>query len=138
MARRLFGERKGRPLLPEAIEWPQLPAIPPPPAEEPNAVIPMLAFALSAGMASAADAAAAAEDELLERIAAFRAAVADSLHETSKDYQILHNLSQSDLTSCDEVTAELRRRLDGNIHYSVLGKLDEMHALVAAHVDRKE
>jgi predicted phage-related endonuclease len=104
----------------------------------PNAVIQMLAFALSAGMASAADAAAAAEDELLERIAAFRAAVADSLHETSKDYQILHNLSQSDLTSCDEVTAELRRRLDGNIHYSVLGKLDEMHALVAAHVDRKE
>jgi hypothetical protein len=136
MARRLLGERKGRPLLPEAIEWPQLPAIPPP-AEEPNAVIPMLASALSAGMASATDAAAAAEDELLERIAAFRAAVADSLYETSKDYQILHNLTQSDLTSCDETIAEVRRRLDGNIHYSVLGKLDEMHALVAAHIDRK-
>jgi len=133
MARRLFGERKGRPLLPEAIEWPQLPAIPPP-AEEPNAVIPMLAFALAA---STADAAAAAEDELLERIAAFRAAVADSLYETSKDYQILHNLTQSDLTSCDEIIAEVRRRLDGNIHFSVLGKLDEMHALVAAHIDRK-
>jgi DNA-binding Lrp family transcriptional regulator len=134
MARRLFGARKGHPLLLETTEWPQLPGAPRP--EEQNGVIPMLASALSADALSAAEA-AAAEEELLERIAAFRAAVADSLYETSKDYQILRNLTQADLTACDEIITEMRRRLEGNIHYSVLTKLDDMHTLVATHITDK-
>lgn len=136
MARRLFGARKGHPLLLETTEWPQLPGAPRP-AEEQNGVIPMLASALSAVAPSAVEAAAEAEEELLERIAAFRAAVADSLYETSKDYQILRNLTQADLTACDEIVTEMRRRLEGNIHYSVLTKLDDMHALVATHITGK-
>ena len=77
------------------------------------------------------------EEELLERIAAFRSAVSDSLYEISKDYQMLCNLTHADLTACDEIIAELRRRLAGNIHYDVLAKLDDVHALVAAHIGGK-
>ena len=75
--------------------------------------------------------------EALERIAAFRSVIADQLYETSKDYQMLRNLTQADLSACDEIITELRGRLAGNIHYEVLAKLDDMHALVAAHVEGK-
>ena len=47
---------------------------------------------------------------------------------------MLCNLTQADLTACDEIVAELRRRLAGDIHYDVLAKLDEALALVAAHI----
>jgi hypothetical protein len=77
------------------------------------------------------------EEELLERIAAFRSAVADSLYEISKDYQVLRNLMHADLSACDEIIAELRGRLAGDIHYEVLAKLDDVHALVAARVGAK-
>ena len=71
------------------------------------------------------------------RIAAFRSAVADSLYEISKDYEVLCNLTHADLSACDEIIAELRQRLVGNIHYQVLARLDDVHALVAAHVGGK-
>ncbi len=137
MGRRMFGARK-REQQTGAADWPQLPeanlsvqgaagpiSLPPPPPP------PMLGN----GKASAGP--VAPQEELLERIAAFRSTVADSLYEMSKDYQILRNLTQADLSACDEITAELRGRLAGNIHYEVLAKLDDMHALVAAHVEGK-
>ena len=88
-------------------------------------------------MPAASTAPAAPAEELLERIAAFRGAVSNSLYEVSKDYQMLCNLTHADLTACDEIVAELRRRLAGNIHYYVLAKLDEALALVAGHMDRE-
>ena len=132
MGRRLFGARK-RGHLPGTADWPQLPGafllaggetgplpLPQPPPVSANA---------SPSAASAPPA-----EELLERIAAFRSVVADSLYEISKDYQMLCNLTHADLTACDEIIAELRHRLVGNIHYEVLAKLDDAHALVAAHI----
>ncbi len=140
MARRLFGDRKGaRPLLPDTADWPQLPGVPRP-APEPNGLIPILASALSAGSGASgtSERADAAEEELLDRIGAFRAAVSDSLYEMSKDYQILRNLAHADLKACDDIVEELRGRLADNLHYRVLAKLDEVHALVAEHLGRKE
>ena len=137
MGRRLFGARKREDVAATA-DWPQLPGAfgpveesatgpirlpPPPPPMRDNAKAP------AAPVAPA--------EELLERIAAFRGTVADSLYETSKDYQMLCNLTHADLTACDEIIAELRRRLAGNIHYEVLAKLDDAHALVAAQVASK-
>ena len=134
MARRLFGARKS-PDLAGRTDWPQLPgallpvdgaagsiALPPPPPP------PLL------GRAIRSQESVAPEEELLERIAAFRTSVADSLYEGSKDYQVLCNLTQADLTACDDIIAELRRRLAGNVHYEVLAKLDDAHALVAARL----
>ena len=139
MGRRLFGGRKREDLAATA-DWPQLPRLegaiqalegaagpirlpPPPPPMRDNAKAP-------------AGPVAPAED-LLERITAFRATVADSLYETSKDYQMLRNLMHADVAACDEIIAELRRRLAGNIHYEVLAKLDDAQALVAAQVGGK-
>jgi hypothetical protein len=129
MERRLFGTRK-RGALPETVDWPQLTdALQP--AEGAIATPPPVP-----AIAGASEAQPAPEEELLERIAAFRSAVADSLYEISKDYQVLCNLTHADLTACDEIIAELRGRLAGNIHYEVLAKLDDVHALVAAHIGK--
>src|SRR5437879_6331083 len=132
MGRRLFGSREGGHVTGTA-DWPQLPGafgpgkgrtgpipLPPPPPVPAN------------GRPSTA--AAAPAEDLLERIAAFRNTVSDALYEVSKDYQMLCNLTHADLTACDAIIAELRQRLAGNIHFEVLAKLDEAHALVAAHV----
>ncbi len=123
MGRRLFGTRKD---LPGTADWPRLP----------GALQPVEALTASV-ITRASEAPPAPEDELLERITAFRSAVADSLYDISKDYQMLCNLTHADLTACDEIIAELRRRLAGNIHYEVLAKLDDVHALVAAHIGGK-
>jgi hypothetical protein len=135
MGRRLFGARK-RAHLPEGADWPQLPgAFLPLEAETGPLPLPPPPPALSNANASAGS--AAPEEELLERIVAFRSAVADSLYEISKDYQVLCNLTHADLSACDEIIAELRGRLAGDIHYEVLAKLDDVHALVAARVGAK-
>lgn len=136
MARRLFGARK-RGDLAGSADWPQLPgaflsakdesgpiSLPPPPPASAIAGVPA--------------APVAPEEELLERITAFRGIVADSLYETSRDYQMLCNLTHADLSACEEIIAELRGRLAGNIHYEVLAKLDEAHALASAHAGGKE
>ena len=135
MARRLFGARKGGG---HAADWPQVPQLPgafgPPEGSAAAAPLPLPPpVPVSAGPSTVP---AAPASELLDRIAAFRGAVSDSLYESSKDYQILCNLTRADLTACDEIVAELRQRLGGNIHYQVLAKLDETLALVAGHMDR--
>jgi hypothetical protein len=136
MGRRLFGARKSGNLAGTA-DWPQLPGVPGP-VEEKSGPIPLpppLPPPVS-GSASASTAPAALAEELLERIAAFRSAVSDSLYEASKDYQMFCNLTHADLTACDEIIAELRRRLAGNIHFEVLARLDDMHALVAGRIGK--
>ena len=50
---------------------------------------------------------------------------------------MLRNLMHADVAACDEIIAELRRRLAGNIHYEVLAKLDDAQALVAAQLASK-
>jgi hypothetical protein len=139
MGRRLFGARK-RGALPEAADWPQLPQLPGAflPVAGETAPIRLPPPPPVSGSTGASAGSAQPEEELLERIIAFRSAVADALFEISKDYQVLCNLTHADLTACDEIIAELRGRLAGNIHYEVLAKLDEVHALVAAHLGRKE
>ena len=130
MARGLFGARKRGP-LDGTVDWPQLPGVFGP-VEGKAEPIPLPPPA--SGNASASIAPVGTAKELLEQIAAFRGAVSDSFYEISKDYQMLCNLTQADLTACDEIVAELRRRLAGDIHYDVLAKLDEALALVAAHI----
>lgn len=76
------------------------------------------------------------ETELLEQLAAFRGAVSDSFCGISKDYQMLCDLTRADLSACDAITAELRKRLSSRIHYEVLSKLDEALALVASRIGR--
>jgi hypothetical protein len=134
MGRRLFGARK-RGNEPETPDWPQLPGgFGPPQGLTFPVPLPPPPLPLPAISAAAPAVQGSAEEELLERIAAFRSAVSDTLYDISKDYQVLCNLMHADLTSCDDIIAELRRRLAGNVHYEVLAKLDEAHALVAAHV----
>ena len=131
MGRGFFGGlRRGQ--LPVA-DWPQLPGALEP-VEGLAGGIPLPTPPPLPTITGTSDSRQPPEEELLERIAAFRGAVADSLYETSKDYQVLCNLMQADLTACDEIIAELRRRLAGNIHYEVLAKLDEAHAMVVSHV----
>ena len=130
MARGFFGGRKTPRSAEETVNWPQLPGAPERPHEQ-GLDLPALAYVMS----SATEAPAATpEAELLERIAAFRGSVADALFEVSKDYQILCNLAHADLKACDETIEELRRRLSGNVHYTVLAKLDEVYALVEAQI----
>jgi len=78
------------------------------------------------------------EEELLEMIGTFRGVVADALYEVSKDYQILCNLTHAELSACDEIVDELRKRLAEVPHYAVLAKLDEAYALVDAKLASKE
>jgi hypothetical protein len=76
-------------------------------------------FALPAEMTVAAD------------IATLRDKIATSLYDASKEYQMLCSLTHSGLTSCEQLSTELRRRLAGNVHYEVLRKLDEAYALAS-------
>jgi pyruvate/2-oxoglutarate dehydrogenase complex dihydrolipoamide acyltransferase (E2) component len=133
MTRRLFGARTGRPQPTslDAMDWSQLPAAARDPA--PALIPPPQPTPSHDVEASPAD----QEEELLERVAALRSAVSDSLYEASRDYQMLCNLMQADLSACEEIAAEIRRRLDDNIHYKVLTKLDEVHALLVAHMASK-
>jgi hypothetical protein len=71
-------------------------------------------------------------EEVQEALAACRAKVAAALFATSKEYKVLCGLAHSDMTACDDIMNELRRRLAGNLHYNVLGKLDEAFAIALA------
>ena len=132
MRRRLFGARKQHPQPPPTDGWPELPDILEPIATRAG-LMPMPA-APPAEETGIARSETQSEAELLERIAGFRAAVADSLLGLSQDYQILAGLMQADLEACSDIVAELNRRLAGNVHFRVLGKLDELHALVSRHL----
>lgn len=148
MARGFFGGRKTPRSAEETVNWPQLPgtverphaegvdvpALDLPALDLPALDLPALAYVMSSTTEAPA---ATPEAELLERIAAFRGSVADALFEVSKDYQILCNLAHADIKACDETIDELRRRLSGNVHYTVLAKLDEVYALVEAQVGAK-
>ena len=133
MARGFFGRRK-EPHSPEkTAAWPQLPGT----LERARASAldgPAVAYA----MASVSDVPGApSAEELRASIATFRGTIADQLFAVSKDYQILCNLERENLAACDQTIDELRRRLAGNAHYTVLAKLDEVHALVEAHIAGK-
>ena len=80
---------------------------------------------------------AAAAETRTERLSAEAEAaecerVADALYQSSRDYQVLCDLVHESLPACEQAITELRRRLDGNVHYAVLAKLDEAYALAEA------
>ena len=132
MGRGLFGRRRAAPSTEEVADWPRLPELPHT-SDEQTLDAPAVAY-LAASAPAAPPASATPEQDLLEGIAAFRGSVADALFEASRDYQVLCSLVHENLPACEEAVEELRRRLAGNLHYTVLAKLDEMHALVAARV----
>ena len=87
MGRRLFGTRRhGH--LPGAVDWPRLPGALRP-AEAATAGIPLPTPPPASAVTRASAASPPPEEELLDKVAAFRSAVADSLYEISKDYQML-------------------------------------------------
>jgi hypothetical protein len=126
MGLNIFGARRSKHAQ-VTEDWPRLPGSLQPTLEQ------RLALAIPPAEV-VAETPVSPEQELLERIAGFRGAVADSLYEISKDYRMLCDLTHADLSACDEVVAELRRRLADNLHYKVLANLDEAHALAEAHV----
>ena len=136
MVRGIFGRRRGNGSVDGAPDWPRLPVTAEP---APAPALDGTALAYVQAIASAAPAetlepieATTPEAALLSHIAACRSAVADALYQTSRDYQVLCDLVHESLPACEEVIAELRRRLDGNVHYAVLAKLDEAYALAEA------
>jgi hypothetical protein len=131
MGLRLFGASK-REQPAETTDWPQLPG-PLAPIETVAAPVPLPPPAASKGISEVP--VLGPEEDLLERVTAFRSAVADALYDISKDYQMLCNLAHADLAACDEIISKLRDRLAGNIHYEVLAKLDDIHAMVSARVN---
>jgi hypothetical protein len=141
----MFGGRKGRQQdeqdILKTISWPQLPSVPAGTVPLPVSSIGYASGppALPTGPVAAAGKelpAADAEQELLDKIGAFRGAVADALYELSNDYRILCNLAHADLKSCEGIMEELRERLAVSVHYQVLAKLDEAYALTEAHIAR--
>jgi hypothetical protein len=146
MARGFFGRRRDGGSVGGPPDWPRLPA-----AGEPT-VAPALdgpaldgsaldgsALAYVQAIASAVPAetlepieGTTPEAALLSHIAACRSAVADALYQTSRDYQVLCDLVHESLPACEQTITELRRRLNGNVHYAVLAKLDEAYALAEA------
>ncbi len=137
MARRLFGARRHE----QAADWPQVPQLPGTfgPTEGSAAPLalplPPPPLPVSAGPSTAPTAPARRTARSHRGLPRRRFPIPSD--EVSKDYQILCNLTHADLTSCDEILAELRQRLAGDIHYQVLAKLDEALALVAGHMDRQ-
>ena len=139
MARGFFGRGKDSEPIAETAGWPQLPqlsgtpgAIERPREERSDPPVPAQVVGGTSGPLPKAG-----EVELLEEIAACRNSVADALFEASRDYQVLCHLVHESVPACEEVIAELRRRLAGNLHYAVLAKLDEAHALVEERVGQK-
>lgn len=137
MVRGFFGRRRDG-SVDGAPDWPRLPA-----AGEPTAApaldAPALAYVQAIASAAPAETlepieGTTPEAALLSHIADCRSAVADALYQSSRDYQVLCDLVHESLPACEEAIAELRRRLDGNLHYAVLAKLDEAHALAEAGI----
>ena len=135
MVRRLFG-RQDRGGLAEPADWPQLSDEPLSlHLQVPSADLPALPSVPSGSVHEATSAVPSGpEVELLEQLAAFRGEVSDSFCGISKDYRMLCELTRADLTECDAIVAELRKRLSGNAHYEVLAKLDEVLAMVASRI----
>ena len=139
MVRGFFGRGKDSEPVAESAAWPQLPQLPGAPGaieEAPEGRSDPPVPTQTAGETSGPRH-AAGEAELLEEIAACRNSVADALFEASRDYQVLCHLVHESVPACEEVIAELRRRLAGNLHYTVLAKLDEAHALVEERLGQK-
>jgi hypothetical protein len=140
MGRGLFGRRRDNGSPDTAPEWPQLPVAAQPAAASPALDAPALAYVKAIALATPAETSEppepiegmTAEAALLSHISACRSAVADALYQTSRDYQVLCHLLHEGLPACEEAIGELRRRLDGNVHYAVLAKLDEACALAEA------
>jgi hypothetical protein len=135
MAPKIFSGRKDA-RLPQPGDWRHYNGSVNPPQEN-RVLLPPIPVKTEAPAAAKRNTAMTSLEELLEGIDAFRGVIADALYETSKDYQILCNLAHADLRACEEIVTELRQRLAGNTHYSVLAKLDEAFTLVKAQVDRK-
>jgi hypothetical protein len=126
----------------ETAGWPELPGpseAAPAQALDPPALsyVQAIAKAVPAPVPDPPDAATRATTArtLATHIAACRNTVADALYASSRDYQVLCDLVHENLPACEEAVAELRRRLDGNVHYAVLAKLDEACALAEAGAD---
>jgi hypothetical protein len=137
MVRGFFGRRRDNGSLIGTPDWPQLP-VAAEPATAPALDGPALAYVQAIASAVPTETlepieATTPEAALLSHIAACRSAVADALYQTSRDYQVLCDLVHESLPACEETIAELRRRLDGNVHYTVLAKLDEAYALAEAN-----
>jgi hypothetical protein len=140
MGRGFFGRRRDNGSPDGAPEWPQLPVAAEPAAAPPALDAPALAYVKAIALAAPAEISeppepiegTTAEAALLSHIAACRGAVADALYQTSRDYQVLCDLVHESLPACEAAITELRRRLDGNVHYVVLAKLDEAYALAEA------
>jgi hypothetical protein len=144
MGRGFFGRRRHDASGDGAPDWPQLPVAAEPSAEVAALDAPALAYVQAIASAAPADPSeppegldesiegTTAEAALLAHIAACRSAVADALYQSSRDYQVLCDLVHESLPACEEAVAQLRLRLDGNVHYAVLAKLDEAYALAEA------
>jgi len=142
------GRRKGGPSEPQIFQsggWPQLPdtrprqaPVQPHPQPYPISEIPtQMRTVMPVEAEDAAVLARTAEEELLDKIAGFRSAVADALYEISNDYRLLCGLVHAELNSCDPLMDELRVPLADNTHYRVLAKLDEAYALVEAQLGQQ-
>lgn len=66
--------------------------------------------------------------EMMRTLYDTREAVARELAVSSKEFQVLRSLRNSDLDVCQDLVQELRRRLDTNPLFKALGKLDEAYA----------
>jgi hypothetical protein len=135
MARGLFGRKKDAQPADGVIEWPRLPGTAPPPEPSPAPGQSLEPRAVAYAHSVIAAPATTPEKELLQSVSDLRNTVADRLFAMSTDYQILSNLMHENIEACHETVGELRRRLAGNLHYTVLGRLDELHALVQAQAD---
>ena len=127
MGRGMFSRRKGSQSIEGTSHWLQLPAAA---AEDPSAQGQRLPAALAQVLSAAAETKGSSEADLLEKLSGVRGAVADQLYGLSKEYRMLCDVAHAGLESCDDIIEQLRRRLADNIHYVVLGKLDEICALV--------
>ncbi|HEY5830451.1 MAG TPA: hypothetical protein VIV01_18970 [Hyphomicrobiaceae bacterium] len=136
MARGFFGRRRDGGSVDGPPDWPRLP-VAAEPAPSPALDGPALAYVQAIASAVPAETlepieGTTPEAALLSHIAACRSAVADALYQSSRDYQVLCDLVHESLPACEQAITELRRRLNGNVHYAVLAKLDEAYALAEA------
>jgi len=70
-------------------------------------------------------------ERLATRIAEFKRSISQSLEKSSQAYQILLQLTDSNLKDCARCTKELEARLVSNPHYIVIQKLEEAERQIA-------
>jgi hypothetical protein len=66
---------------------------------------------------------------VLDRIHKCRTAIEDVLGHTSKEFQILKILEETDLGVCSELAQQIKGRLEGHALYQIKTKLDEAYSL---------